>query len=96
MLSRWGWFIHTAVLPTFSGTATSTMISTEAQRPGGPIPVPHLPDDLTVAQFMLDAHHSCRSPRSFGVPWFIDDETGRKAGLEEVHMTSAMNNFQID
>ena len=52
------------------------MISVEEQRPGGPIPVPHIPDDLTVPQFLLDAHHSYRSPRSFGVPWFVDDETG--------------------
>lgn len=60
------------------------MISVEEQRPGGPIPVPHIPDDLTVPQFLLDAHHSYRSPRSFGIPWFVDDETGRQIGVEEV------------
>lgn len=60
------------------------MLSVEAQRPGGPLPVPYIPDDLTLAQFFLDAHHSIRTQRSSDIPWFIDDVTGRKLGLEEV------------
>ncbi|QRV82003.1 AMP binding enzyme [Ceratobasidium sp. AG-Ba] len=42
------------------------------------------PTDLTVAQFMLDATHPLRPSRDTSSPWFIEDETGRGVGYEEV------------
>ncbi|KAG8700788.1 hypothetical protein FRC09_005752 [Ceratobasidium sp. 395] len=42
------------------------------------------PDDLTVAQFILDSTHPLRPTRDLGSPWFIEDETGRGVGCEEV------------
>ncbi|EIW81329.1 amp dependent CoA ligase [Coniophora puteana RWD-64-598 SS2] len=50
---------------------------------GPPINV-HLPDDLTIPQFFLDSAHSLRPKRPLGVPWMIDDKTGRKIGYEEL------------
>ena len=49
-----------------------------------PIPCPDIPDDLTCAQFLLDAHHPTRPTRPQDVPWLIDDSTGRRIGFEEV------------
>lgn len=43
-----------------------------------------IPDDVTSTQFILDHVHRVRPRREFGVPWFIDEDTGRKVGLEEV------------
>ena len=45
--------------------------------------LPHIPDNVTLAQFMLDVHHPCRPTRKHGVPWFIEDHTGRTLGFEE-------------
>jgi len=45
--------------------------------------LPPIPDDLTVAQFMLDYHHSARPVRA-GVPCLIEDGTGRPIGFDEV------------
>lgn len=42
------------------------------------------PTDLTVAQFMLDSSHPLRPIRELDSPWFIEDETGRGVGYEEV------------
>lgn len=47
-------------------------------------PCPYIPDDLTVAQFILDAHHPGRSIRPNDTPWFIEDATGRQIGYDEV------------
>lgn len=60
------------------------MRSVEAQRPGGGLAVPYIPDNLTLVQFYLDVHHSIRTQRPLGYPWFIDEATGRKIGFEEV------------
>lgn len=46
--------------------------------------LPHIPDNLTLAQFILDSHHPLRPIRKHGIPWFIDDHTGRTLGHEEV------------
>jgi len=43
-----------------------------------------IPDDLTLPQFILDSTHPTRPIRKEGIPWFIDDTTGRKIGFEEV------------
>ena len=47
-------------------------------------PCPPIPDDLTMAQFMLDTQHPTRPVRPLGVPWFVEDATGREIGGEEV------------
>ncbi len=43
-----------------------------------------IPDDLTLPQFILDLTHPTRPIRKEGIPWLIDDTTGRKIGFEEV------------
>ncbi|KAH9044383.1 amp dependent CoA ligase [Lactarius pseudohatsudake] len=55
---------------------------TEFVSPGDPLP--YIPDNLTLAQFVLDSTHPYRPLRPQGVPWLIEDATGRKIGLEEV------------
>ncbi|KAG1849862.1 hypothetical protein C8R48DRAFT_613814 [Suillus tomentosus] len=45
--------------------------------------LPHIPDDLTLAQFILDAEH-VRNPVRKNDAWIIDDQSGRKIGLEEL------------
>jgi len=44
-----------------------------------------IPDDLTIPQFFLDSQHP-RRPLRTGAPWFIEDETGRHIGFEEVRI----------
>jgi len=60
------------------------MTVTEFVSSGGPLP--HIPDDLTLTQFIFDSTHECRPIRPRGVPWLVDDATGRKICLEEVTM----------
>lgn len=55
---------------------------TEFYGPGDPLP--HIPDDLTVAQFLLDSHHLTRPVRPHGLPWFIEESSGREIGYDEV------------
>jgi 4-coumarate--CoA ligase len=55
---------------------------TEFQSPSGPLP--HIPDNLTIPQFFLDSQHSARPIRKGGIPWLIEDESGREIGFEEV------------
>ncbi|KAF9236311.1 hypothetical protein BU15DRAFT_77152 [Melanogaster broomeanus] len=43
-----------------------------------------VPDDLTIPQFFLDSHHPLRPVRKAGIPWLIEDATGRHIGLEEL------------
>ncbi len=59
---------------------TSTM--TEFLSPGDPLP--YIPDDLTLPQFILDSTHECRPIRPQGATWLTEDATGRKIGLGEV------------
>ncbi|PCH40337.1 amp dependent CoA ligase [Wolfiporia cocos MD-104 SS10] len=55
---------------------------TEIHGPGGPLPT--IPDDLTVVQFMLDADHISR-PKVVGPNvWLVEDATGRKVTKEEI------------
>jgi len=56
----------------------------EFHGPGGPLP--HVPDDVTLAQFMLDSDHPSRPVRRVlqGNPWMIEDATGRQIGYGEV------------
>lgn len=46
--------------------------------------VPHIPSNLTAAQFFLDYHHPNRPVRSPTSPWLIDNDTGRSYNLEEI------------
>ncbi|KAI0347854.1 amp dependent CoA ligase [Trametopsis cervina] len=55
---------------------------TEFYPPGDPLP--YIPDDLTVAQFMLDAYHASRPAPQSLMPWLIEDTTGRKIGYDEI------------
>jgi hypothetical protein len=55
---------------------------TEFVSPGGPLP--HIPDDLTLTQFILDSTHERMPIRPQGATWLVEDATGRKVGLEEV------------
>lgn len=57
---------------------------TEFHSPLGPL-TDNIPDDLTVAQFILDHSHPMRPIRPPGTPWLIDDFTGREIGYEEVN-----------
>ncbi|KAF4565431.1 hypothetical protein EYR36_002002 [Pleurotus pulmonarius] len=45
---------------------------------------PHIPDDLTIPQFILDNHHPIRPHRPNGVPWLVADKSGKRMDLEEV------------
>jgi hypothetical protein len=49
-------------------------------------PMPKIPDDLTVVQFILDSSHPTRQVRNSDVPWLIEDHSGRKIGFEEVSL----------
>lgn len=46
--------------------------------------LPFIPDNLTLPQFILDSQHLTRPVRGDGIPWLIEDSTGRKIGFEEV------------
>jgi hypothetical protein len=47
-------------------------------------PAPNIPDNLTVPQFFFDSDHALRATRPHGVPFFIDDATGRAVDSREV------------
>jgi hypothetical protein len=46
--------------------------------------LPFIPDNLSVPQFILDTQHPTRPLRKHGIPWLIEDASGRKVGFEEV------------
>ncbi|PFH53345.1 hypothetical protein AMATHDRAFT_138090 [Amanita thiersii Skay4041] len=47
-------------------------------------PLPSIPDDLTIPQFIFDYYtHPNRPTRDPNVPWLIDSDTGRKYSGEE-------------
>ncbi|KAH0832171.1 hypothetical protein J3R83DRAFT_13084 [Lanmaoa asiatica] len=54
----------------------------ELDSPAGELP--YIPDNLTLAQFVLDSQHPSRPIRQHGIPWFIEDHTGRTLGYEEI------------
>ncbi|KAI0040813.1 amp dependent CoA ligase [Auriscalpium vulgare] len=47
-------------------------------------PLPHVPDDVTLVQFILDATHPSRPLRHPDSPWLIEDATGRTVSFEEI------------
>lgn len=66
---------------------TCTVDMTEFESPFGPLP--HIPDDVTLPQFLLDSTHPRRPIRKEGIPWLIEDATGRRIGFEEVRLDSS-------
>ncbi|KZT09094.1 amp dependent CoA ligase [Laetiporus sulphureus 93-53] len=54
----------------------------EIHGPGGPLPP--IPDNLTVVQFMLDHHHTSRPPVKQSNAWLIEDATERRITLDEI------------
>ena len=46
--------------------------------------VPHIPSNMTIAQFFLDYQHPNRPVRPETAPWLIDSDTGRSYHLEEI------------
>ncbi|KAF9460146.1 phenylacetyl-CoA ligase [Collybia nuda] len=56
-------------------------------------PLPHIPDDLTIPQFILDSQHPSRPLRPYTTPWLIEDHTGRPFGHSELsHRTFGLAN----
>ncbi|KAF9447299.1 acetyl-CoA synthetase-like protein [Macrolepiota fuliginosa MF-IS2] len=49
-----------------------------------PLPESLIPDDQTIGQFVFDSKHPARPKTKEGVPWFIDDATGRSFGEQEI------------
>ena len=60
-------------------------------------PAPFIPDSLTLPQFFFDSDHSLKATRPAGVPFFIEDATGRGIDSREVsfHIQSSMQWFQL-
>ncbi|KAI9056331.1 acetyl-CoA synthetase-like protein [Trametes sanguinea] len=54
----------------------------EIHADGGPLPP--FPDDLTIAQFIMDTHHPLRPVRDRLRPWLIEEDTGREVGSDEL------------
>ena len=49
----------------------------------GDFGLPHIPDNLTIAQFMLDYQHEIRPARG-NIPCLVDDQSGNCITLETV------------
>ncbi|TFK56577.1 amp dependent CoA ligase [Heliocybe sulcata] len=47
-------------------------------------PLPHIPDDLSIPQFILDSGHPARLMHNENQPWLIEDGTGKTMGLKEI------------
>ncbi|KAJ7154687.1 amp dependent CoA ligase [Mycena filopes] len=47
--------------------------------------LPHIPDDVTLEQFILGNHDAARPSRPDFAPWLVADKTGRQIRLEEIH-----------
>ncbi|KAI0827404.1 amp dependent CoA ligase [Trametes gibbosa] len=54
----------------------------EIHADGGPLPL--IPDDLTIPQFMLDSHHPARPVLKKPQAWLIEEATGREIGSDEL------------
>ncbi|KAJ6504373.1 phenylacetyl-CoA ligase [Mycena vulgaris] len=69
----------------------------EFRSPTPSTPLPHIPDDLTLPQFFLDFTHPARPVRPAGVPWLIEDHTGRAITFEELRLrtTSLANALSL-
>ncbi|KIL59198.1 hypothetical protein M378DRAFT_188026 [Amanita muscaria Koide BX008] len=58
----------------------------EFHSPSGPLPA--LPDDLTLPQFMFDGKHPNRPERNPDIPWIIENDTGRRYSGEDIRRRS--------
>jgi hypothetical protein len=58
-------------------------------------PSPYVPDNITVPQFVFDTLHKARPPRKNGMPWLIQDETGKKFGEAEVRAKLLHNHASL-
>ncbi|KAJ7089354.1 amp dependent CoA ligase [Mycena belliarum] len=47
--------------------------------------LPHVPDDITLEQFILGYRHEARPQRPNSAPWLIEDRTGRQVRLDEIN-----------
>ena len=54
----------------------------EIHADGGPLPF--IPDDVTIAQFILNEQHPTRPVQTGTRPWLIEEVTGRKISSDEV------------
>ncbi|KAF7302723.1 Phenylacetyl-CoA ligase [Mycena chlorophos] len=59
-------------------------MSTLFTSPAGSLPLPFIPDNVTIPQFMLETPHSARPHRPASAPWLIEDGSGRRIGLDEL------------
>ena len=61
-------------------------------------PLVRVPDNLTITQLLLDGETatSFRPKRPEGVPWLIEDATGRSIGLEEVSVILRSCAFELE
>jgi len=62
---------------------------TEFRSLSGPLPI--IPDDLTIPQFIFDTQGVTRPVRPHAVPWLIEDHSGRgirqaEVGTRVVHL----------
>ncbi|TFK36899.1 amp dependent CoA ligase [Crucibulum laeve] len=58
-----------------------------------PVQLPHIPDNLTIPQFILDIGSRQRPQRMADTPFFVEDATGRQIHFPEVHKrTSGLAN----
>ncbi|GLB35962.1 putative AMP-binding enzyme C-terminal domain [Lyophyllum shimeji] len=56
-------------------------------------PLPHIPDDLTIPQFIFNSEHATRPQRPSSIPWLIEDYSGRRIHQDELHQrTRALAN----
>ena len=62
--------------------------------PGGPLP--HIPDDLSIPQFIF-GFHRVPKPRVSAppAPWFIEEATGRKIYGDEVRLACPYFRYAI-
>lgn len=49
-----------------------------------PVPLPHVPDDVSIPQFIFRSGTPGRPVRPSNVPFFIEDGTGRAVTYEQV------------
>ena len=61
------------------------MTVTEIVSPHGPLP--HIPDDVTIPQFLLDSWHPVRPVKKHLTPWFIDDDSQGSVNLRSSTLT---------
>jgi hypothetical protein len=51
---------------------------------GNYTPLPPIPDNMTIAQFMLDFEHEMRPPLVEKKPCFVDSKSGRELTISQV------------